>query len=170
MSGRVGSNRFSGCFALLVLPGVCMAAKELPPSQGAGSPAVAPVTFNKDVAPILYANCVTCHRPGEVLAMVALLDYARDAKKHAKEIAELTESRAMPPWKPEPGHGDFTGVRRLNEQQIGVIQQWVKQGKLEGDAADKPQAPKFSGGWALGEPDLVVKMPKAYTLRVGWAG
>jgi hypothetical protein len=152
---------------LLLAAAWCTAGNELPPSQGAASSAVSPVTFNRDVAPILYANCVGCHRPGEV-APFSLLDY-KDARKHAKEIGELTESRAMPPWKPEMGYGDFMGVRRLGDRQISVIQQWVKQGKVEGDAADKPEAPKFSGGWALGEPDLVVKMPKAYTLRADGA-
>jgi len=155
-----------GMLTLLSLPALCLAAKELPPNQGANA-SVAPVTFNKDVAPILYANCVSCHRPGEV-APFALLDY-NDARKHAKEIAELTASHSMPPWKPEPGHGDFIGVRRLTDQQISTIQQWVKQGKLEGDAADKPAPPTFAGGWSLGPPDLVVKMPKAYTLRADGA-
>ncbi|HEY8748663.1 MAG TPA: hypothetical protein VIM11_11860 [Tepidisphaeraceae bacterium] len=154
-----------GALALLVFPSLCLAGKELPP-QSTGSSAdsaLSPVTFNKDVAPIIFNNCASCHRPGEV-APFSLLDYA-NVRKHAKEIAELTESHAMPPWKPEPGYGDFMGVRRLSDQQINVIQQWVKQGKQEGQAGDLPAQPQFKSGWALGEPDMVVKMPKAFTLR-----
>lgn len=162
MFGRLASWMAAG-IPLILVATVCHAEKELPPQGSGATPAIAPVTFNKDVAPIIFNNCATCHRPGEV-APFALLDYA-SVKKHAKEIAELTESRAMPPWKPEPGYGDFMGVRRLTDQQIGVIQQWVKQGKPEGDPADRPAPPQFADGWTLGKPDRVVKMVKPYTLR-----
>lgn len=132
-------------------------------SSVAAQPPSAPVTFTRDVAPIIFSNCVSCHRPGEV-APFSLLDY-RSVRHHAKEIADLTHSRTMPPWKPEQGFGDFAGVRRLTGQQIGVIQQWIRDGKIEGNPADLPPAPKFPDGWKLGQPDLVVKLPKPYTLR-----
>jgi mono/diheme cytochrome c family protein len=154
----VGVSLWVGCCA--------MGADALPPSQGGASgnaAALAPVTFNKDIAPILFNNCVSCHRPGEV-APFSLLDY-KSARKHAKEIDDQTATRSMPPWKPEPGFGDFIGVRRLNDAQISLIHEWVRQGKQEGNPSDLPAAPQFPGGWRLGEPDMVVKMPKAYTLR-----
>lgn len=121
------------------------------------------VTFTKDVAPILFENCVSCHRPGEV-APFSLLTYA-DARRHAKEIAQLTQDRQMPPWKAAEGFGDFVGARRISDEQIDIIQQWVKDGKQQGDPAALPVPPKFAEGWTLGEPDLVVKMPEPYTLR-----
>ena len=120
------------------------------------------LTFTKDIAPILYSNCVSCHRPGEV-APFSLLDY-RTVKKHAEDIATVTQSRYMPPWKAEAGHGDFMNERRLTEAQIETIQTWVKQGAIEGDPKLLPAAPKFSEGWYLGEPDMVVKMPEAFTV------
>src|SRR2546429_3654253 len=92
------------------------------------------LTFTKDIAPILYQNCVSCHRPGEV-APFSLLDY-KSVKKHAEDVGTVTESRYMPPWKAEPGHGDFMNERRLSEAQIHLIQLWVKQGAVEGNAAD----------------------------------
>ncbi len=131
--------------------------------SAAPQPAIAAPTFNKDVAPILFQNCANCHRPGEV-APFSLLTYA-DAKKHSSEIAELTQNRQMPPWKPEHGYGEFVGERRLSDQQIQTIQQWVKAGRPEGNASDLPPPPKFAEGWLLGEPDLVVTVPKAYTLH-----
>src|SRR6266850_5723027 len=97
-------------------------------------------TFTKDIAPILYQNCVSCHRPGEV-APFSLIDY-KTVKKHADDISTVTESRYMPPWKAEPGHGDFLNERRLTDAQIQLIQLWVKQGAVEGSAADLPAAPK----------------------------
>jgi len=92
-------------------------------------------TFNKDIAPILYQNCSTCHRPGEV-APFALLSY-QDAAKRASLIATVTKSRYMPPWKPEPGFGKFDHERRLTDQQIGLIQDWAAGGAPEGDPAEK---------------------------------
>ena len=113
-------------------------------------------TFNKDIAPILYQNCATCHRPGEV-APFSLLTYA-DAAKKAGLLAIVTDKRVMPPWKPEPGYGDFANERRLSEKQIALIRDWAKAGAPEGDAKDKPPAPKFPNGWAGGQPDKVLSM------------
>ena len=86
----------------------------------------APVTFNQQIAPILYQNCAPCHRPGEA-APFPLLSY-QDAKQHAGQIAAATKRRYMPPWLPEPGHGEFLEERRLSDAQILMIQQWVEQG------------------------------------------
>ncbi len=119
-------------------------------------------TFTKDIAPIFYAQCSPCHRPDEV-APFSLLTYA-DARKRARQIAVMTERRLMPPWKPEPGYGEFKHERRLTEQQIATIKQWAADGAPEGSAADLPPAPKYTDGWEFGKPDLILKMPKAYTI------
>jgi Tfp pilus assembly protein PilF len=73
----------------------------------------------------------------------------------------------MPPWLPEQGYGEFAGERRLADDQIDTIRRWVEQGTLEGNRAELPPAPQLSGGWQLGEPDLVVKLPRPYTMRAG---
>lgn len=122
-----------------------------------------PLTFTKDVAPIVFANCSSCHRPGQG-APFSLLSY-EDVKVRARLIATVTESRVMPPWQPEPGYGTFSNERRLSDDQIGVIQQWVSEGTIEGDPADLAVAPPATRPWQLGQPDLVVEMPQAYTLR-----
>ena len=124
--------------------------------------AAAAPTFNKDIAPILYENCATCHRPGEV-APFSLLSY-QDAAKRAGLIATVTQKRYMPPWKPEPGYGDFDHVRRLTDSQIAKIQEWATTGAPEGDAADKPAVPTFPTGWQAGEPDQVLEMSAPYQL------
>jgi hypothetical protein len=118
------------------------------------------VTFTKDIAPIVFENCSTCHRPGQS-GPFPLIQFA-DVKKHGKEIAEVTQKRYMPPWLPEPG--DFVGERRLTVDQIGLIQQWVAEGSVEGASENLPTQPKWRDGWQLGTPDLVVTMPVAYTL------
>jgi len=122
----------------------------------------AELTFAKDIAPIIFNHCSTCHRPGQV-APFPLLSYA-DVKKRAKLIALVTQSRTMPPWKPEPGYGDFLGARRLSDEQVAMIQRWVEEGAPEGNPRDLPPAPHFSDAWSLGKPDLVVKMPEPFTV------
>ncbi len=124
-----------------------------------------PLTFNKDIAPIVFQNCVECHHPGGP-APFSLLSY-QDVKKRAQQIVSVTQSRYMPPWLPEPGYGDFAGARRLSDQQLAAIKFWAEQGSIEGAASDLPPAPRFTEGWQLGQPDLVVKMPKPYTLPAG---
>ncbi|HUA20349.1 MAG TPA: hypothetical protein VMB25_16490 [Bryobacteraceae bacterium] len=129
------------------------------------SASAATPTFNKDIAPILYANCATCHRPGQV-APFSLLTY-QDASKRAALIAGAVSQRFMPPWKPEPGYGDFANVRRLTDAQIALIQEWAKKGTPEGDPADKPQPPQFADGWLGGKPDLVLTMESPHSLPAG---
>jgi tetratricopeptide (TPR) repeat protein len=125
--------------------------------------AAGPPTFSKNVAPILYARCVTCHQPdGD--APFSLVTYP-EVKSHAKLIAELTAKRIMPPWKPAPDSPHFAGDRRLRNDEIDVIEQWVAGGTLEGEPKDLPPRPAASsGGWPWGEPDLVLAIPR-YMLR-----
>jgi hypothetical protein len=128
--------------------------------NGPGAVSHAAVTFNHDVAPVFYRNCTYCHRPGEA-APFSLLSY-REAEKKGKTIAKVTASRTMPPWKAEPASYAYRDERRLTDEQIALIQAWVKDGMPEGDPAEKPEPPEFPSGWQLGEPDLVVKMASAY--------
>ncbi len=125
--------------------------------------AAGPVTYTRDIAPVIFNNCVSCHRPGEV-APFSLLTFD-DAKKRADQLAEVTQSKYMPPWKAEPGFGEFVGARHLTDEQIALFGQWIKAGTPEGDPKDLPKMPKFVDGWQLGEPDLVVKVDQAYTLK-----
>jgi len=120
----------------------------------------APVTFNRQIAPIIYQNCSPCHRPDEA-APFSLLTY-HDVARKAKTIGQVTAAGVMPPWKAEPASYPYRDERRLTAAQIALIQAWVAQGMPEGDAADKPEPPKFASGWRLGEPDLIVEMPTAY--------
>src|ERR1700722_3161625 len=112
------------------------------------------VTFNRNIAPIIFRSCAACHRPGEA-APFSLLNYS-EVKKHARQIAEVTQSRSMPPWLPEPQKLKFADELRLSDADINLLQRWVEQGEVEGDPADLPAAPKFVEGWRLGEPDLVL--------------
>ena len=120
------------------------------------------VTFNEHVAPIVFENCATCHRPGEV-APFPLLSYA-DTKAHAAEIGRETLARRMPPWLPERGEFPIAGMRRLSDVQIETLQRWIKQGLADGAPAARPTPPSFPDGWLLGTPDLVVTPERPFTI------
>lgn len=121
-----------------------------------------PVTFNKDVAPLFYAHCTECHRPGEASPM-SLLTY-QEARPWAKSIREKVVSRAMPPWHADPRFGEFANDRRLSEQAINTIVDWVDAGAPEGAAKDLPPAPQYSSAWKIGQPDLILTMAEDYSL------
>lgn len=123
------------------------------------------VTFSKHVAPILYKHCANCHRPGEV-GPFPLLTY-KDAAKRADFIKEVTADRRMPPWKAVHGYAEFLDERRLSDDEMKTLAKWADAGAPEGDPKDLPATPKFPEGWHLGEPDLILKMPKPYTVPAG---
>ena len=120
------------------------------------------VTFCQHVAPILYDHCATCHRPGGN-APFSLLTY-QDVKHRAQLIGDLTQRRVMPPWLPEVGRGEFAGQRRLSDEQIAILEDWIEQGTAEGDTADLPALPSWKSGWQLGEPDLVLMMSQPFAM------
>jgi hypothetical protein len=122
-------------------------------------------TFSRDIAPIVYENCVSCHRPGEV-APFPLINFD-DVKKRADQIVSVTGDRYMPPWKPEPNYGHFTGERRLTDAQIKMLSDWAAAGAPEGDANKIPKPPTFPEGWTLGPPDQIVKMSTPFKLPAG---
>jgi mono/diheme cytochrome c family protein len=123
---------------------------------------VAAPTFDKDIAPMVFKNCAICHRPGEV-APFSLLTYG-DVCKRAKQIVRVTGERIMPPWKAEAGFGEFANDRHLTPDQIALFQDWAEGGGPEGSSADLPPAPKFTDGWTLGEPDVVLEPDEDYEL------
>lgn len=140
--------------SLMVFARVCL---------GATAPAAKePITFYQHIAPILYQHCAPCHRP-EQSAPFSLLTLA-DARKHVREMADVTARRFMPPWLPAPGHGEFLGERRLTELEIATFARWQEGGALAGDPKSGVAPPTFASDWQLGPPDLIVKMPAAYTV------
>jgi len=117
-------------------------------------------TYAEDVAPILNANCVSCHRAGQIGPMP--FGTYRQAAAWATQIKLVTQKRSMPPWKAD-SHGEFMGERRLTDAQIGVLAAWADGGAPEGDARHAPPPPTFAKSeWPLGEPDAVFEMPERY--------
>lgn len=118
--------------------------------------------FNKHIAPIVFKNCTPCHRPEES-GPFSLLTY-KDVKKRARQIVRVTESRFMPPWLPASTGERFLDEKRLEDREIKLIRRWVEDGAIEGNPEDLPAQPKFTHGWQLGPPDLILELPERYTL------
>lgn len=159
MTGRQAAATF-----VVALAGIAPLTGWAPFGREAGGVQAGPshVTFSRDVAPILFNACVSCHRP-EGIAPFSLLTYD-DAKSRAAAIVAATRDRIMPPWKPEPGYGEFVDERRLTIDQIATLRRWLEDGLVEGDPALLPRPPTWTGQWQLGTPDLVIETAP-YALR-----
>jgi hypothetical protein len=127
------------------------------PAVAGGTP-----TFSKDVAPILYKNCVECHRPA-AMAPMSLITY-EDARPWARAIRQKVVARQMPPWGADPAIGTFSNDVSLRQAEIDTIAAWVDGGAPEGNRAELPKAPQFAEGWSIGSPDYVFKMQKPFSV------
>lgn len=124
--------------------------------------AKAPVTWSRQIAPIVYRNCTTCHHPGGG-GPFSLLTY-REAWRRGPQMVQVTQSRFMPPWLPAPGYGDFADTRRLSDQEVALIRRWVEAGMPEGDRTQAPPPPHYDATWQAGKPDLILKVQRPYML------
>jgi Flp pilus assembly protein TadD len=130
--------------------------------QSASDPVLPAPTFNKDVAPFVWARCGSCHRP-DGPGPFSLLSYD-DVRTRARTIATVLKNRTMPPWLPEPGHGVFAGERRVTDDEIERFERWLADGAPHGEASDLPPQPVWPGEWPLGQPDLVLDLTEPYVL------
>ena len=127
----------------------------------AQAPAATP-TFSKDVAPILFKSCASCHRPGG-LGPMPLMTFDQ-ARPYARSIRAKVVDGSMPPWHAEAPEGTFLNDRRLSEEEQETIVAWVANGSPQGNPADLPAAPTFPDGWTIGKPDAVLAMATEYNV------
>ena len=118
------------------------------------------ITFAADVAPILYKNCVTCHRPGGI-GPFSMLNFDTVTGR-LKDIADVLHEGKMPPWHAVAPPGTFRNERRITDAEKRTILRWIATGAPLGDPARMPPAPTFPTGWEIGTPDAVVTMPEAF--------
>src|SRR3954471_14148836 len=121
------------------------------------------LTFSDDIAPIIFKNCSSCHRPGEA-GPFSLLTY-KDVLSRSKLIKFVTQSRFMPPWPADASYTHFVKENVLTEEEIKLIGTWVDQGCIQGDSNHTPPVPFFPLGSQLGKPDLVVKLRDVYAIK-----
>lgn len=147
-------------FALAAFASWLVVRKHEPATQ-AEQPRPTP-TFSRDVAPIVFSKCAPCHHPGEA-APFSLLTL-EDLRGRARQIVDVTQRRLMPPWLPAPEHGDFAGARRLSNDELQTLRDWVDSGLPAGDPDALLPAPQFPDHWQAARPDLVLETPE-YTLN-----
>jgi hypothetical protein len=119
-------------------------------------------TFTRDVAPILYANCVTCHRAGEIGPM-SLISY-QEVRPWARAISKQVVDGVMPPWHAEAPTGTFSNERKLTSAEKATIERWAVNGAPEGDPNELPPPPMFAHGWRIGTPDAIFEMQEDYAV------
>src|SRR4029077_18170630 len=120
------------------------------------------VTYSRDIGPLLVDRCGIGHQPGRS-GPFSPLAYG-DAKRRATQIASVTKTRFMPPWKADPANGPFVGQQPLTDAEIQLLQRWADEGAAEGDPRELPPPRTWGEGWLLGKPDIVVTLPQPYTL------
>jgi Flp pilus assembly protein TadD len=149
-------------FSLIFIVTALFAAARSPETAKLPTQAGAPVTFTRDIAPIVFRSCAPCHHSGEA-GPFPLLTYG-DVKSHARQIADVTRKRLMPPWLPSTEGLPFEEDAHLSEHDIALFQKWLDDGLHEGNSSDLPPVPKFSSGWQLGQPDLVLHAASPFTI------
>ena len=112
-----------------------------------------PVTFNRDVLPILQKSCQSCHRPGQIAPM-PFLSY-QSTRPWAKAIKEAVLARKMPPWTADPRYGRFLNNPTLTQREIDTLAAWAESGAPEGGAHDQPTPVSWPDGWII-QPDVIV--------------
>jgi hypothetical protein len=139
------------------LMGVCVMALMMGSAAGASAAeAEGTPTFAKDVAPIFYDNCVTCHRPNH-LAPMSLISY-EDARPWARAVKSKVLAGEMPPFFADTSVRAYKNDTSLTQHEIDTIAAWVDGGAPRGNDADLPEVPQFAEGWSIGEPDLIFTM------------
>jgi len=145
------------CATLAGLATICLIARTAAQSTRAEP------TYSTDIAPIIFEHCGSCHHP-DGAGPFSLLTYS-DAKQHVTQIAAVTRTRYMPPWRSEPGYGDFIDQKPLSDSEIETIARWAAAGAPEGKPSQLPAPPHWSAGWHFGTPDVVVTLPEPFVLR-----
>src|SRR5882762_5281000 len=117
----------------------------------------AEITYNKDVAPILNRHCAACHRPNDIAPM-SLMTY-EEALPFARIMRESVVQRKMPPWHADPGFGEFSNDARLTDEEIAIIDAWVKGGTKRGQPEASSADPVLTQGWHI-KPDVIFTIPE----------
>jgi mono/diheme cytochrome c family protein len=118
------------------------------------------LTFAADVAPILYKNCVTCHRPGGI-GPFSMLNFDTVTGR-LKDISDVLREGKMPPWHAVAPPGTFRNERRLADADRRTILRWIASGAQLGDVSRLPPTPTFTTDWEIGTPDAVFTMPEEF--------
>lgn len=136
------------------------------PSSPAATVAT-PITYHRDIARILQTHCIECHRQDGIGPFA--LDSLDSVQEHAGMIRKQVERGAMPPWfaKPDPQatHAVFANDTSLTTADKAALLNWLASDRPAGDPTHAPLPRRFTEGWSIGSPDLVLTIPKAIQVK-----
>jgi Ca2+-binding EF-hand superfamily protein/peroxiredoxin len=129
--------------------------------------ATTPVTYHRDIARILQANCVECHHKGGVGTFA--LDSYDAVIEHAGMVRKQVERGAMPPWFAAPleglTHSPWSNDRSLSDRDRVDLLAWLGSDRAKGDVADAPKPRVFPSEWAIGKPDAIIAAAKPISIK-----
>ena len=134
----------------------------------AHKPVTSKYDYNRDVFPLLRAQCGRCHVEGGAAPM-SLMTY-KDAFSWGESIRDELTTGRMPPWPIDPRSPAVKGMHPISARDVDVIVTWASGGTprdWSGDIDRQLPAVAVQNEWTLGPPDLVVSMETAFTLAAG---
>ncbi|NOT64053.1 MAG: hypothetical protein HOP19_27890, partial [Acidobacteria bacterium] len=152
-------------FLLMALLTVSLGLYRYNIAAAAGTKKAQTPTYNKEVVRLLQKHCQSCHHAGDI-APFSLTNY-QETRRWAAAIREQVITKEMPPWKPQPGCGDFKDARSLTQDEINTFTAWIDGGSPEGNTADAPPPVQFTEGWPQGKPDFIASLPEVFTPPLG---
>jgi hypothetical protein len=108
-------------------------------SLAAHDPITTKVTWTRDIAPLVAARCVSCHKP-DGRGPMSLVTY-EDARPWAKAIKEEVMTRRMPKWHAARGYGAFANDPSLSPFEIGMLVAWADGGAPKDPPRNTPPGP-----------------------------
>jgi hypothetical protein len=156
--------KLTGTSGLALVVSLLVPAPAYAQTSALATTSTATPTFTKDVLPIMQLSCQKCHRPGSNAPM-SLLTY-QDVRPWVRAIRQRVSARQMPPWHIDRSIGEYLDDPSLSDKEIETIVSWVDGGAPQGNPADAPPPLKFTAvdEWVFGEPDLIVRMEKGFTI------
>jgi len=125
------------------------------------------VTYAKHISRILQENCEECHHPGGI-GPFSFTTY-RQARGWSRMINEVVSERRMPPWHADPHVNEFKNDRRLTDEEVAMIGNWVENGMPRGNPEDMPERREYDTDvkWRIGggEPDKVWELPEEVNIK-----
>lgn len=116
---------------------------------------MAQVTY-KDVAPIFYSRCTSCHN--QYSHGASLLGY-NQVQANKSTITAYLNSGYMPPWHPDTTYTRFAEEHIITQAEKTSILNWIASGAPAGDTTLVPSPPTYSRYQLNGVPSLELKIP-----------
>lgn len=134
--------------------------------EGEGEVQASPVSYYRDVKPLIEQKCLACHSEGGIAPFT--IDGPDDTVAMAGFLASVVEARTMPPWMPGPRSPPMRDDFSLSDEQVAVFRAFADAVAASpdapplGDPADAPP-PVPPQGFPLTEPDVVGTMAEPFT-------